>query len=60
MSEDKKPFYKSKTLIVNLLLIGGLLLTELGNVLSADQNLSLIVVLNIILRLITKSELKLK
>ena len=59
MSEDKKPFYKSKTLIVNLLVIGGALLTQLADLLGTGGTISLIAMVNILLRVVTKSELKL-
>ena len=57
MTWDKKEWYKSKTLLVNVLAIGGALLTALSGELATAGTLGLIAVINIGLRLVTKHEL---
>lgn len=53
-----KPWWKSKTLWANVILIGSVILADVGNLLSTGQAVSIVAVLNIGLRAITKSGLK--
>ena len=55
MGWDTKQWYKSKTLWVNVLAIGGALLTALSGELATAGTLGLVAVVNIMLRLVTKS-----
>ena len=57
--QKEKAFWKSKTLWVNVLIIGGAFLTELSSLLGTEGTISLFAIINIFLRVITKSEIKL-
>ena len=57
---ESKPFYKSKTFIVNALLILAAIFTDLANFIGTDGTLTLVAILNIALRAITKSPVTLK
>ena len=60
MVEESKQFWKSKTLWVNVLFLGGVVFTELSNVLGAEGTVTVAAILNIILRTVTKNPLKWK
>ena len=53
---DYKPWYTSKTLWVNAIAFAALLLqSKLGYVLDAETQIGILAVINVILRLITKT-----
>lgn len=56
----KKIIWKSKTFWVNVIVIAGALLTDVGGILSTEGTISIIAIVNIILRLVTKSEVTFK
>ena len=57
---EKKPFYMSKTLWINVIVFGGVFLTDLGNIMGTEGTVSLVALVNILLRVITKSAVTLK
>ena len=55
---EKKPFYISKTLWVNVLAIAGLIIESYtGHILSPEMQGMILGAVNIILRLVTKEEI---
>jgi len=55
---EKKPFYISKTLWVNVLAIAGLIIESYtGHILSPEMQAMVLGAVNILLRLITKEEI---
>ena len=54
---DSKPFWQSKTLWVNALAFVALLVQSLGTgfVIGAEEQLGILAVINLILRLVTKT-----
>jgi len=59
MAEGKK-WYTSKMLWINALTILGALFTELAGVLGVKGTITLMAVVNIVLRIVTKTPLKFK
>lgn len=53
-----KKWYSSKTLWVNTLLVVGGILTSLAEVVSSGTAISIVGIANIILRVLTKTQLK--
>ncbi len=56
---DKKSFWKSKVLWINVLMILGMVFTDASQVLGAEGSITLLSVVNIVLRVVTKAPLKL-
>ena len=54
---EKKEWYKSKTVWINVLAIAGGILTALSGELNAGATLSVFSVLNLILRVVSKHQL---
>ena len=54
----EKKWFQSKTLWTNALVIAGAVLTDLANILGTEGTLSLVAVVNIVLRVVTKTALK--
>ena len=57
---EGKAFWKSKTMWVNVLVFGGMFLTDVGNILGTEGTVGLVALVNIGLRIITKSGVTLK
>lgn len=57
---DIKAFWKSKTIWVNVLAIGGVVLTDLSGLLGTEGTITLFAVVNIILRAVTSTNLVIK
>ena len=58
MNELAKPWYKSKTIWVNLVAFIGLITqSQMGFVIDAETQVGIIAVINLILRAITKEQL---
>lgn len=55
---DAKKWYTSKTLWINVLMVAGLLITGFNELLTSGQAITLVAVVNLILRTITKSKLE--
>lgn len=55
---EEKPFWKSKTLWLNLLALIIVILTGIENAVNANISLTVITVMNIILRAVTKEAVK--
>lgn len=54
MEKKGKKWYKSKTVWVNIILLGGFLLqNECGINLSGEESASILVIVNLILRIVT-------
>ncbi len=56
----KKPFYKSKTLWANVLIVAGGVATSLAGQLEAGGSITVLGVLNTALRIMTKEGISLK
>ncbi len=55
----KKKWYKSKTIIVNVITIVALIAqTQMGFVIAPDEQVGILAVINLVLRAITKSGLE--
>ena len=57
---ETKVFWKSKTLWINGLVVLSLFLADLANLLTTGEAISIVAVLNMLLRVITKSGIKWK
>ncbi len=54
-----KKFWKSKTLIVNVLIIAGAVFTDLANFLGTGETLTLFAAINLLLRVFTSKAISL-
>ena len=57
---ESKPFYESKTFWANILVVLASVFTDISNFLGTGGTLTFVAVLNIALRVITKSPVTLK
>jgi len=60
MTEEPKKWYKSKTVVINILAILGALLTGVGAMLTAGQALTILGVCNLVIRVFTAQGLDFK
>lgn len=57
--EEKKEWYKSKTVWINVIMLVALLAqTQTGFVVSADEQMGILAVINLILRIVTTQGLR--
>ena len=57
--EEVKAWYLSKTLWVNVLVLVGAFTTDFASVLGAEGTITVVAVLNLVLRVLTKHGIKL-
>ena len=58
MKNEKKPFYKSKTVWANILVIVGGIVLAIGEQLLSGAAITLIGMINLVLRIISNSKLE--